>query len=252
MRVLARRLLLPVALLVALSACSADATVTVRMHEDGSGLVSVRVALDAAAVRAAEVGDGKLDDRVRTADLAGAGWTVTPWRRAGGGAVITASKPFSRPDQVAAVVRELNGEHGPLRGFTASRDGSTFSTDWTVTGTVDLRQIDLGIAADPELVANLTNERVDVAEVERRVGGQALDGLRVRARAELPDGTTRTVTAVAGRGVRLSVSAADSDVGRLALVAIGVVLGGLAVALLVVGEVYARRRRAGRSVRSAP
>jgi hypothetical protein len=95
---------LVVALVVVLSACSAEATVTVRMHEDGSGVVAVRVVLDAAAVRAAEVGGGTLAERVRTDDLTGAGWTVTPWTRAGGGAVITARKAFGRPEQVAAIV----------------------------------------------------------------------------------------------------------------------------------------------------
>src|SRR5689334_1188772 len=199
MRVRLRRLLAPLVLVAVLGACSATATVTVRMHDDGSGVVGVRVVLDAAAVRAAEVGGAKLEDRVRLGDLPAGGWTVTPWRRtASGGAVLTVSKPFQDPDQVAAIVRELNGAHGPLRDFRATRDASTFSRSWTVDGTVDLRTLDPGVTDDEQLVANLTDRRVDVAGVEQRLAGSALTGLRVRARAELP-GSTQEVGARPGR-----------------------------------------------------
>ena len=52
--------------------------------------MSVEVALDPAAVAAAEAGGGTLDDRVRLGDLPTAGWTVGPWVRApDGGATIT-------------------------------------------------------------------------------------------------------------------------------------------------------------------
>jgi len=246
------RLLCALGLVVALAACQAEATVTVRMNDDGSGVVSVRVVLDAAAVRAAEVGGGKLEDRVRTADLAGAGWTVTPWRRSGGGAAITASKPFDRPAQVTAIVRELNGDDGPLRGFVASRDASTFSTSWAARGTVDLRELRLGIAADADLAAKLTNERVDLTAVEQRVLAPALAGLRVRARIELPDGTTREVTAAPGKRATVVAAADETDVGRVLLVGAGVAIGLLAVVLLVVGETRARKRRHRRSVRTTP
>lgn len=248
----ARAVFVVVALVMALSACSATATVTVRMHDDGSGVVGVRVALDAAAVRAAEVGGGTLETRVRTADLEGAGWTVTPWRRSAGGAVMTASKAFARPAQVTAIVRELNGENGPLRGFVAARDASTFSTSWAARGTVDLRELRLGVAADPDLAAKLTDERVDLAAVEQRVLAPALAGLRVQARVELPDGTTQEVTATPGKRATVVAAADETDVGRVLLVGGGVVLLGLAIVLLVVGESRARKRRTRRSVRSTP
>jgi hypothetical protein len=247
-----RRLLVLGALVAGLAACKADATVTVRMRDDGSGTVSVRVLLDAAAVRAAEVGGAKLGDRVRLGDLPAAGWTVTPWTRTNrGGAVLTVTKPFRRPSQVAAIVGELNGAHGPLRGFQASRDASTFSRSWKVSGTVDLRAIDLAVADDPGLVANLTDRRVDIAGLEQRIAEPALAGLRVRARAELP-GETREVLAQAGRRAVLTASADTTDAGRIVLVVLGVAVGALALVLIVVGESRARRRRARRSVRSRP
>jgi hypothetical protein len=249
MRAAVRRLLVVGVLVALLAACKADATVTVRMHEDGSGVVAVRVVLDGAAVRAAEVGGGKLADRVRLADLTGAGWTVTPWRRTpSGGAVLTVTKPFARPEEVRAIVGELNGAHGPLRGFRASRDVSRFSTTWKAAGTVDLRRLDLGIADDEQLVANLTNERVDVAGVEPRIAASALAGLQVRARVELPGGDVHEVRAVPGKRAVLAATADDTDLGRIALVFAGVVVAVLAVVLLVVGETRARRRRSRRSV----
>jgi len=161
------------------------------------------------------------------------------------------SKPFTNPAQVAGIVRELNGAHGPLRGFRASRHASTFSRTWTVDGEVDLRKVDLGVADDQQLVANLTGRRLDVAGIEQHVGAAALDGLRVRARAELP-GATETVAAAPGRRAVLAASADTTDVGRVALVVMGVLVGALAIVLLVLGETRGRRRRRRRSVRSRP
>jgi hypothetical protein len=247
------RVLVALALVGTLAACQADATVTVRMNDDGSGTVSVRVVLDAAAVRAAEVGGGTLADRVRLTDLTGAGWTVTPWRGvASGGAVLAVRKPFARPQQVGAIVRELNGAKGPVPVLTASRDASTFSTSWRVVGGIDLRKLDLGLADDQQLVANLTDERVDPSGVEQRILASAQSGLRVTVRAELPDGTARQVSAVPGRRAALVATAEASDLGRQLLVIAGIVVGVLALVLLVLGETRSRRRRARRSVRSRP
>ena len=242
------------ALVAALAACQAHATVTVRMHADGSGVVAVRVALDAAAVRTAEVGGGTLAGRVRLDDLHDAGWTVTPWRRTGGGgAVLTVAKPFARPEQVGPIVRELNGAHGPLPRLRRVA-GRVHVLD-RVEGARRRRpadQLDLGITADPELVAKLTGERVDVAGVEQRIAASARTGLRVAVRAELPDGSARQVAPSPGKRAALVATADDTDLGRIVLVVVGIAVGILALVLLVLGESRARRRRARRSVRSRP
>ena len=73
-----------------------------------------------------------------------------------------------------------------------------------------------------------------------------------RAAAQLPDGTTRVVSAAPGRRAVLVASADDTAVGRVVLVVLGVVAAILAVTVLVLGETRARRRRARRSVRSGP
>ena len=231
-----------VACMVVLAACRVDATVTVRMQENGSGTVAVRVVLDAAAVRAAEVGNGKLEQRVRLADLPGAGWSVTPWRRdPRGGATLTIRKPFSAPREVAGIVRELGGTDGPLRDVTAARRTSTFSTSWKVGGAVDLRAINLGVGTDPELVAKLTSERVDIPQVETRLAS-GLGQLRVHLVAELP-GARREASAPVGRQSVLRATAENTDLNRLVMLVGGIAVAALAMFLLVVGELRARRRR---------
>lgn len=236
-----------VAIAAALSACSVDATVTVRMRENGSGAVSVRVVLDAAAVRAAEVGGGTLEERVRLEDLPDAGWTVSPWRRReNGGATIMVRKPFARPEQVADVVAEVSGGDGPFRDFHASRENSTFSTRWRVDGDVDLRTPRLGIGADQQLVERLTAARVDPALVEADLVS-GLDGLRIHAVAELPGGAQRTVTAAAGERAGLVATSTSTDLGRVALLVVGCGGGLLALVILVVGERRARRDRTRRA-----
>lgn len=227
---------------VALAACRVDATVMVRMQANGSGAVSVRVILDANAVQAAEVGNGKVEQRVRLSDLPGAGWTVTPWRRdARGGATLTIRKPFTNPREVAGILREISGADGPVRGVTATRRTLTFSMRWAVDGVVDLRSIRLGVATDPRLVAKLTAERVDIPQVETRLAS-GLGQFRVHLVAELP-GARREVSAPMGRRSVLRAAAESTDVNRLVMLVGGLAVAALAAFLLVVGELRARRRR---------
>jgi hypothetical protein len=246
MRARVRRLLAPVALVVLLAACSVDATVTVQMNSDGSGVVSVQVVLDRAAVTAAEVAGGKLETRVRLDDLSAAGWRVSPWRRTADGAAITVSKPFDRPEQVAPIVRELNGPHGPLHGFAASRDASTFTTSWRARGAVDLRTVTFGVGGDTDLAAALQAKGVDPAVVEQRIAGRALGGLKVRVRTELPGAVAQQATAVPGRRAAVASRADDTAWGRILLLVAGLATVAFAVVFLVTGERRSRRRRTER------
>lgn len=247
--VLMRRSLLLALCVFALAACKVDATVTVQMHENGSGVVRVHVVLDRAAVRAAEVGNGKLEQRVRLDDLPGAGWKVSPWARdEHGGATLNVSKPFSRPGEVASIVREISGANGPLRGFTASRETSTFSTHWKLNGSVDLRTPNLGVASDPQLVASLAAERVDLPQIEARLATQ-LKGLQIHAVAELPEGERREVLARPGDRAVLHAGSDTTDVHRLVMLVGGVTVAALALLLVALGELRARRHRAETSPR---
>lgn len=234
-RVRCRPLIAVALVAIALAACSVDATVTIRMGDDGSGEVAVRVVLDHAAVRAVEVAGGSLADAVRLDDLTDAGWTVGTWQRAeGGGATITVTKPFARPEEVRGIVREISGSGGPYRRFSASRDASAFSTSLRVDGVVDLRSVDLDITDDAELVAALTNNRVDAGAVERRLVGEALAGLGLHARVELP-GSTEQVDVAPGEREPVAAASDDTDTGRILLLGGGIVLAVVAIAVAVRG-----------------
>jgi hypothetical protein len=230
-----------------LAGCKVDTTLTIDVHDRGGGTVSVRVALDAEAVENAEAGGGKLEDRVRLGDLQAAGWTVSPWRRTrNGGATVTLHKDFANAGELTRVVAELNGNNGPLKGVKLTRDRGVFSTDYKLSGAADLSQLTAGVATDPDLVAQLTAQRVDVTQIEQRLAQQINDAFRLRVRIVLPGGGTTDTAAKPGKKVTLTTSASQLDTTRLLLVAAAVVLGGAGIVLFVRGEQRSRRRRRGR------
>jgi hypothetical protein len=240
-----RRLLIVVVACVLLAGCKVDTTLTINVHDDGSGSVRVRVALDADAVQNAQAGGGMLEDRVRLGDLQAAGWTVTPWRRApDGSATVSLRKNFANARDLAGVIAELSGKDGPLRGVTLERNRGFLSTEYKVTGDADLSGLTAGIADDPEVVAQLTGQRVDVAQIDQRLARQINDAFRLRIRFVFPGGDVTEVRPEPGKKVSLATSTSQFDTTRALLLAGAVVLGALGVVLLVRGEL--RRRRQGR------
>jgi hypothetical protein len=244
-----RRLLVVVVACLLLAGCKVDTTLTIDVNDDGSGTVRVRVALDAEAVKNAEAGGGALEDRVRLGDLEAAGWTVSPWRRApDGSATVSLRKRFENASGLAGVVAELSGKDGPLRGVTLERDQGFLSTDYKVTGEADLTRLTAGVANDPELVAQLTGQRVDLAQIDQRLAQQINDAFRLRVRLVFPGGDVTEVEPEPGKKVSLATSATQLDLTRALLLAGAVVLGVLGVVLFVRGELRGRRgRRHGRS-----
>jgi len=240
-----RRIILAVAVCaLVLAGCKVDTTLTIDVHDDGGGTVRVRVALDAQAVQNAEAGGGKLEDRVRLGDLQAAGWTVSPWRRSkDGGATLTLRKEFANASRLAGVVAELSGDSGPLRGVTLTRDRRFLSTDFRVRGSADLSQLTAGIAADPDVVAQLTGQRVDVTRIEQQLAQQISDSFHLRVRLVLPGGT-KVVEPRPGKKVSLATSTYQLDTTRVALLVAAVVLGGAGIVIFVRGESRRRRRRA--------
>jgi hypothetical protein len=231
-----------VALVALLAGCKVDTAVTIDLHEDGGGLVTVRATLDAEAVKEAEIDGGKLADRVRLSDLSAAGWTVQPWvRSAAGSAQIEMSKSFSSPDQLAGIVDEISGPNGPLRDFQATRDQGAASTEYGVTGVIDLAAVSTGLGADPDLVAALANQQVDVAALDQQLLSELHDALSVSVVVNLPDGTSTTVDGASGQRVPVDVTSSVSNTRRLALLGLAVVLVIAAIVALLVGR---RRRRA--------
>jgi hypothetical protein len=245
-----RRIALLALLALVAAGCSAHATLEVRMNADGSGAVAVRVALDAEAVQTAQAGGAPLEQTVRLADLRAAGWKVSAWARArDGSASITITKPFRRPDQVAAIGRELSGAAGPLRGFGAARRTAWLGLAHTssVRGVLDLRGTSSGVPGDAALLATLTGHGIDVRGLDQELTAQIRSGFALRVVTRLPGGT-HTASVAPGTRVPLSVSSTDLDSRRAGLVAGGVAL------LLLAGLTWrhGRARARVRRLRAAP
>ena len=239
-----------VALAVALVAvaCKVDTTVSIKVHEDGSGVVTVTAVLDPDAVKAAEAGGGKLEERVRLGDLTKAGWTVQPWARAAdGSAQIVLSKPFSSPAQVAGIMREISGTTGPLRDVTVTRDRGLFSTSYSARGTLDLETLQTGLTTDPDVVASLSNQQGDVNAIDQSLLAEIRDAFGLKLAVDLP-GRTTTVQGVSGKTTEVDTSSSVLDTQRVVLVVVAVVL----IALAVLVMLWPGRRRArGRRARGA-
>lgn len=227
-----------------LAGCKVDTTVTLAVRDDGSGFVRINVALDAEAVQNAEAGGGRLEDRVRLADLPSAGWKVSPWKRApDGSATLSLRKNFARVGEVAHIFQELNGKDGPLRGVTLERDANLLFTRYKLTGVADLSQLTAAVAADPELAAQLSGQRVDLTRIDQQLSQEIRDAFRLRIRLDLPGGS-KEFAPEPGEKVRLAASTTQFDTTRILLLLAAVVLGILGIVVLVRGELrWVRRRR---------
>jgi hypothetical protein len=245
-----RRLLVPVLACLLLAGCKVDTLVTIDVHDDGSGTVRIRVALDADAVQNAEAGGGKLEDRVRLGDLQAAGWTVSPWKRApNGSATLAVQKGFANAGELAALFTELNGKDGPVRGVSLERDRGFLFTEYKLTGSADLSQVTAAVASDPELVAQLTGQRVDLGQIDQHLSQQIRDAFHLRIRLRLPGGDTKEFAPAPGKKVSLDTSISQFDSTRALLLLGTVVLGALGIFVFVRGERRARRRRRRRNRR---
>lgn len=224
------------------AACKVDTTVTVTVHDDGSGVVSVTAVLDPDAVKSAEAGGGKLEDRVRLGDLAQAGWTLQPWARAAdGSAQLTFSKPFSSPEQANAIIKELNGAVGPLRDLTVTRDAGPFSTNYTTKGTLDLKDLQTGLTSDKDVVGSLLVQSVDAGAVDLALLADLRDSFGLTLKVDQPGGTT-VVKGVPGQATPVDVATSVLDSTRVILATIAAVFVVLAIVVLLWPG---RRRRRG-------
>jgi len=227
------------------AACKVDTSVSIKVNKDGSGLVTVTAVLDPDAVKAAEAGGGQLEDRVRLGDLTKAGWTVQPWARAAdGSAEIVLTKPFSSPTQVAGIMREVSGTTGPLRDVSVTRDKGLFSTTYSATGRLDLQQLQTGLTTDPDVVAALSNQQVDVNKIDQELLADIRDAFGLKVKVELP-GRTTTINGVSGKTATIDESTSVLDSKRVVLVVIAVALVALAILVLL----WPGRRRRGRASR---
>jgi hypothetical protein len=123
-----------VLLVLVLAGCRVDSTVRVDVADDGSGTVTVEVVLDQEA--ADRIPD--LAEQLRVRDLRRTGWEVVgPEPAEGGGVVITATKAFFEPEQLATVLDEIGGNRGPILEPSLSRERTFGTTTYEFTGTLD-------------------------------------------------------------------------------------------------------------------
>ncbi len=184
-----RPLLLLVGLLAwASTACQVTLAAGIDIERDGSGRVTAGLGLDAEAVK--ELGD--VGTALRVDDVRRAGWQVDGPRREDDGLLwVRAWKPFAAPEQVPAILAELNGPDGPFRDFRVVRTKSLTRSTTTFTGTLDLSH-GLGGLADPALTAALgdVNLGLDIAGLQARFGELASRSVRVQVTAGLPGKVT--------------------------------------------------------------
>ena len=245
------RRLLP--LLVALlawagTACQVTVAAGVDVARNGTGRVTAGLGLDADALK--EVGDPAT--ALRLDDVRQAGWQVDAPRREDDGLTwIRASKPFSDPYQVPAILAELNGPDGPFRDFRVVRTKSLTRARTTFTGTLDLSQGLAGLS-DPELATAMGDVplQLDVEGLRGRFGDKLDDTVKVRVTAGLPgdvdtnapatDGARALWAPGLGQVVQLEASSEALKINPVMPIA----AGGLLV--IVVGLVVLARRRADR------
>ncbi len=222
---------------------------SVRVRDDGSGVVRVGVVADAEAVKAVESGGAKVEDAVRLSDLADAGWKVGKWVRApDGSAAIEVSRPFSAVDEVRSIMQEISGPDGPLRGVRITRDSGSFSVDYSSSGRADLENVKTGVPTDPELVASLSGQQVDPNVIDQQLLAQVKASFALKVVIKLPGEKAQTFTPKPGGSVNLDTSSSVVDTDRILF--LGAATGFVLLAL-VVGLRPGRRRR-GSAARRQP
>ena len=241
-----RRLLpLLVAVLAwATTACQLTVAAGIDVNRDGTGRVTAGLGLDEGAVK--EVGD--LTTALRLDEVRAAGWQVESPRKEGDGLTwVRASKPFADPEQVPAILAQLNGPDGPFRDFRVVRTKSLTRSKTTFTGTLDLAGGLAGLS-DPELNAALDDVELglDVEGLRGRFG----DRLKVQVTAGLPGEVTTNAPArdggralwapALGQTLQLQASSEAFRIDPRIPIAAALLLVILGVALVV-----RRRRRSG-------
>lgn len=231
-----------------LGGCRVDAVVTVSVEGRG-GEVAIRFEADEEAVSIVG-GRQIIAQGTQVADLRRAGWEVTEPRRTGaGGAVVRASKRFSRPQDLGPLVDELAGPEGPLVAFRLDRDRSLTGVRYRLSGGIDLQwgragEALTGFGNDPELARRLETAGVDAGRVAEVLAQRAAEGFRLAVAIDLPGAEPVRFEARPGTRVEVQTTSAVPDRTRVPLLAVAALLGVAALAVLRPGA----RRRSGARV----
>ena len=238
----ARRGALLFALVLALAACQVDIEVGIGFNEDGSGLVTVDVALDQEAVALAPDITSLL--LIEDIEDPASGWSYNDPRIDDQGRTsFSASKPFGSPEQLESVLAEIFGSADVFRDFTFERATSFAQTDYRVTGVVDLSDgMDLFI--DPRLTERLGGEPLG-QPISNLSDAQA--GVAVRLVLDLPVGAEQEETLELGQGaVSIEMTAQEESGTAVTLRWVAwasFALLGLSVLIAVAGYLLERRNR---------
>jgi hypothetical protein len=250
-----------IALVVAalvLTGCRVDATTTVTMADDGSGMVAVEVVLD----REAFLRVDDLRRQLRIDDLEDAGWVITgPEATEDQGRRLVAEKPFADPAEGTAVLSEITGDDGSLQAATLTRDKQFGRVEQGFEATLDLSG-GIETFSDADLTDLLNDLPIgqDVATLEEELGAPLSELTSFTVVVDLPAGDVSTagdpeVTetenrrvftwqgALGDQPVELAAETSELDWRPFALAAVAVLAGLLLLVTLL--------RRAWRRLRSA-
>ena len=229
-------------LILGLAACQVDIEVGIGFNEDGSGVVTVDVALDEQAMDLAP----DITSQLLTEDIEdpASGWSYNEPRIDDQGRTsFSASKPFGSPEQLESVLAEIFISDDVFRDFTFERDTSFAQTDYRVTGVVDLSD-GLDLVTDPELTARLGGE--PFGERTANLAG-ALEEVTVRLVMELPVGPEKEEVLQLGQGAqRITLTGQDESGAAVTLRWVAwaaFALVGLSILIAVAGYLLERRAR---------
>lgn len=201
------RLLLFALVALVTSACQVDAVVDVEVTEDGSGTVVLTTAFDEEIVEAAP----ELIDGLRTDDLSAAGWTVDGPRRAesGGSVIVSATKPFLSPDDLAGVLDEIAGADTLFSDFAVERTRSFARTTYDVTGQINPR-ISLEEFGDSGITGLVGSPLgLSISELEAAANRPIEETVNLEFTITLPDTVTANGADVDGRVARWQLRPSD-------------------------------------------
>jgi hypothetical protein len=226
--------------------CKVDTTASIRLTDDGSGTISVKVRFDQEAVQVVErTGEGKLEDRIELSDLRGDGWRLGPWvRTKAGGASITLTHSFTNGAELRDIVNALNGNNGLLRDVHVSRTRNIVERRDGLSAVADLRKLRSGVRDDKELASRLRAAGVDVDAVDYILGEQLQQAFTLHVALTVPHEKTRTFTVNAGDVENVNLSSTKFQTNRFATLMIGAMLVFLALLLYLSASISARRRHA--------
>jgi hypothetical protein len=223
--------------------CKVEASTTIHLNSDGTGVVTVQVRLDREAVRIVQRGGGKISDRIVLDDLRESGWNVKPWVLLAGGATLRMTHSFRDGDELASVLADLTGRDGVLRDSHLTRTRNVLQERDGVSVVADLTALKSGVRDDKQLAAKLQAAGVNVDAVDFVLAQQLRRAFRLQVVLEVPRGKTRAFAVPAGERETVNLTESKFETNRFMLIVIGAILVFLALLLYLSASISARRRR---------